>query len=299
MEYNDTNSLLCTHIVQPIRIIETPRDAMQGISSWIPTPMKIEYINSLLKVGFHSLDFGSFVSSEAIPQMSDTKEVIAGIDKEGSNTKMIAIVPNLKGAEHAVKHDIIDYLGYPFSISETFQLRNTKVGVLDSVDRVKSIQELCQRNNKSLIIYISMGFGNPYGDHYDIDLVLEWVERMHALDIEILSLSDTVGIADKDLIAKVFAKVIPQFPKLEIGAHLHTEYDMAFEKIEAAYLNGCTRFDGAIKGFGGCPMAKDDLIGNMPTEKLIEYFGIDKLESGFNHDFFIQSMALASKVFPH
>jgi hydroxymethylglutaryl-CoA lyase len=280
-----------------IKIIECPRDAMQGIHQFIPTQTKINYISQLLKVGFDTIDFGSFVSPKAIPQMADTSEVLAGLDLTQSKSKLLAIIANLKGAEMAVKYPEISYLGFPFSISETFQHRNTNSSILESLKTVVSIQELCLKNNKKLVIYISMGFGNPYGDEWNTEIVEKWVNEMSTIGIEIVSLSDTIGIATPQSISYLFNHLIPVFPKIEFGAHLHTTPNTWKEKIDAAFLNGCKRFDGALKGFGGCPMASDSLTGNMPTENLFDYFKEKKEITNIDDTNFINALHLANQVF--
>ena len=255
-----------------IKIIECPRDAMQGIKQLIPTVQKVQYIQSLLRVGFDTIDFGSFVSPKAIPQMADTAEVLSQLDMSKTTSKLLAIVANLRGAEAACKHLEIDYLGYPFSISENFQMRNTHKTIAQSVIILQDILNLAQKNNKQVVVYISMGFGNPYGDPWDVDIVGEWTGKLAKMGVKILSLSDTVGTSNPKIINYLFLKLIPLYPNIEFGAHLHTTPTTWFEKIDAAHRAGCKRFDGAIQGFGGCPMAKDELIGNMPTEKLLSYF---------------------------
>jgi hydroxymethylglutaryl-CoA lyase len=255
-----------------LKIIECPRDAMQGIQEFIPTKTKVDYLNQLLKVGFHTLDFGSFVSPKAIPQLKDTAEVLAGLDLENTKSKLLAIIANERGAKDAVQHEEIAYLGYPFSISETFQQRNTNASIEESLERVARIQDLALKNNKELVIYISMGFGNPYGDPYHEDIVADWLRQLKAMDIGIFALSDTIGVSEPGIISRLFSTLIPEYPELEIGAHLHTTPETWKEKIEAAYDSGCRRFDGAIAGYGGCPMAADELTGNMPSEKMIAYF---------------------------
>ena len=282
-----------------IKIIECPRDAMQGLHHFIPTQTKIDYINQLLKVGFDTIDFGSFVSPKAIPQMADTKEVLAGLNLAQTNTKLLAIIANLKGAEMAVQYPEIKYLGFPFSISETFQQRNTNSSIAESLETVKAIQQLCISNHKELVVYISMGFGNPYGDDWSTEIVEKRVKEMDQLGIKIISLSDTIGIANPETIAYLFKHLIPTFPNIEFGAHLHTTPNTWQEKIEAAYKNGCKRFDGAMKGFGGCPMATDDLTGNMPTENMFSYFNNLNLETGLNETEFTNSLLLANQVFDH
>jgi hydroxymethylglutaryl-CoA lyase len=280
-----------------MKIIECPRDAMQGFMHFIDTPVKINYLNKLLQVGFDTLDFGSFVSPKAIPQMRDTEQVLAGLQLEATSTKLLAIVANLKGAEAAVQHNSIRYLGFPFSISETFQQRNTNSSIADSVQTVARIQELCVKHNKELVIYISMGFGNPYGDEWSADIAAQWVERMVNLNVNIISLSDTIGIANPDSISYLFSSMIKTFPQVEFGAHLHTQPHNWREKVEAAYAHGCRRFDGAIKGFGGCPMAADELTGNMPTEHVISFMEAAGEQLGFNKQAFDEAMAMSSSVF--
>jgi len=280
-----------------LKIVECPRDAMQGIPEFIPTEVKIDYLNLLLKVGFHTLDFGSFVSPKAIPQLVDTREVLAGLDLSETSTKLLAIVANYRGAQDATKHEAIDYLGYPFSISETFQRRNTNASIEQSIGRVEEIQKLCQKGNKQLVIYLSMGFGNPYGDPYHEDILAKWIEKLVALEIQVFAPSDTIGAAKPDLIKRVYQTLIPEFPELEIGAHLHTTPDSWEEKVEAAYLAGCRRFDGAIAGFGGCPMAADELTGNLPTERMVDYFDKVGEDLALNKDAFEKARSMASKVF--
>ena len=282
-----------------VQIIECPRDAMQGLPDFIPTDVKAAYINQLLRVGFHSIDFGSFVSAKAIPQMRDTVEVLSKLDLSNTDTKLLAIVANERGAAEAVDFKEITYLGYPFSVSETFQLRNTNATITESVERVKGIQELCVKRDKQLVLYISMGFGNPYGDDWNAEVVMEWVEKLSALDIKIFSLSDTVGVSNPESISYLFSRLIPAYPNLEIGAHLHTQPHNWREKIHAAYTNGCQRFDAAMKGFGGCPMAKDDLTGNMATENLVSYFSETNVPLTIDFQQFIRSLSQANDVFPH
>jgi hydroxymethylglutaryl-CoA lyase len=282
-----------------VQLIECPRDAMQGLPDFIPTDVKAAYINQLLRVGFHSIDFGSFVSAKAIPQMRDTVEVLSKLDLSNTDTKLLAIVANERGAAEAVDFEEITYLGYPFSVSETFQLRNTNATISESVLRVEAIQELCIKRNKQLVLYISMGFGNPYGDAWNAEVVMDWVGKLSALDIKIFSLSDTVGVSNPESISYLFSNLIPAYPQLEIGAHLHTQPHNWREKIHAAYTNGCTRFDAAMKGFGGCPMAKDDLTGNMATENLVSYFSEINVPLGIDYQQFIRSLSQANDVFPH
>ncbi len=284
-------------IKMAIKIIECPRDAMQGLHDFIPTATKIEYINQLLKVGFDTIDFGSFVSPKAIPQLVDTAEVLAHLDLANTTSKLLAIVANVKGAEAAVQHPEIKYIGFPFSISETFQQRNTNSSIAQSLETVKTIQALCVKNNKELVLYISMGFGNPYGDVWNTEIVEKWVQEMHALGIKIISLSDTIGIANPDSISYLFKHLIPTFSTIEFGAHLHTTPNTWQEKIDAAYQNGCRRFDGALKGFGGCPMASDKLTGNMPTENMFIRFNELNEQTNINQDAFFNAMLLADKIF--
>ena len=281
-----------------LKIVECPRDAMQGIKTFIPTELKTQYINQLLKVGYDTIDFGSFVSPKAIPQLKDTEQVLDGLDLSNTKSKLLAIVANVRGAEEACKHKQIDYLGFPFSISETFQQRNTNSSIQTSFERVQEIQALCVKHNKKLVLYISMGFGNPYNDPYSVEIVEEWTEKMAQQGIGIISLSDTIGSADKENINYLFSHLIPTFKQIEFGAHLHTAPHNWLEKVETAYNSGCKRFDAAIAGYGGCPMAKDDLVGNMATEQLVNYFSAEQLGSQFNVDEFQESFRLAQRVFP-
>jgi hydroxymethylglutaryl-CoA lyase len=262
--------------MQPIKIIECPRDAMQGIKAFIPTERKVAYIQSLLRVGFDTLDFGSFVSPKAIPQMADTAAVLAQLDLSKTTSKLLAIIANTKGAELASENKEIRYLGFPFSISENFQMRNTHKTIAESIVTLHEILEIADKSNKEVVAYLSMGFGNPYGDPWNVDIVGEWTEKLAGMGVKILSLSDTVGSSTPDVISYLFSNLIPKYPHIEFGAHLHTTPDKWFEKVDAAFKSGCRRFDGAIQGFGGCPMAKDDLTGNMPTEKLLSYFTTQK-----------------------
>ena len=277
-----------------IKLIECPRDAMQGRHDFIPTTTKTAYLQQLLGCGFHTLDFGSFVSPKAIPQMRDTAAVLAGLDLSGTQTELLAIVANRRGAEAALAHPEIAYLGYPFSISETFQLRNTNATLEESLERVTVIQELIERAGKRMVLYVSMGFGNPYGDPWNVEVVEQWVSRLARLGIGIFQLSDTVGVGSPASIAYLFSSLIPRYPELEIGAHLHTTPDSWEEKVVAAAEAGCTRFDGAIRGFGGCPMARDELTGNMPTERLVGYFGE---RSGVDRTRFAAALAASERVF--
>ncbi len=270
---------------------------MQGLHDFIPTDTKAAYINQLLKVGFDTIDFGSFVSPKAIPQMRDTAEVLKKLDLSGTSTRLLSIVANQRGADRAVEFDEITYLGYPFSVSETFQLRNTNATIAESLERVEKMQETCVKHHKTLVVYLSMGFGNPYGDPWNADIVIQWVERLHRLGITIMQLSDTIGVSTVDSIEYLFSQLIPAFPDVEIGAHLHTKTTDAGAKIKAAFQNGCRRFDGALKGFGGCPMARDELVGNMPTEQLIFYFA-GKNEININMEELYEAMEMAEHIFP-
>lgn len=281
---------------KPIKIIECPRDAMQGIKTFIPTEKKIQYIQSLLRVGFDTIDFGSFVSPKAIPQMVDTAEVLDGLDLSKTSSKLLAIIANTRGANDASIHDQIDYLGYPFSISENFQMRNTHKTIAQSVETLSEILEVADNSGKEVVVYISMGFGNPYGDPWNVEIVGEWTEKLSAMGVTILSLSDTIGSSDAETISYLFSNLIPKYPDIEFGAHLHTTPTTWFEKVDAAYNSGCRRFDGAIQGFGGCPMAKDELTGNMPTEKLLSYF-TSKQVNELNAMSFESSYNEASKIF--
>lgn len=280
-----------------LKLIECPRDAMQGLHDFIPTATKIDYINGLLECGFDTIDFGSFVSPKAIPQLKDTAEVLNGLNE--SNSELLAIIANERGANDAVQHDRIKYLGYPFSVSEEFQKRNTNSTIEESFSRVEAIQNLALKNDKEMVLYLSMGFGNPYGEEWHPDIVASWCEKLHTkLDINILALSDTIGAATPKIVNDLFKTLIPEMPNVEFGGHLHTVPEDAKSLVEAAYTAGCRRFDGAIKGFGGCPMATDDLTGNMPTEKMKAWFEENNIETGLNHQKFEESMLKATSVFP-
>lgn len=283
--------------MKSVKFIECPRDAMQGIKSFIPTDEKVKYIQSLLKCGFDTIDFGSFVSPKAIPQMQDTAEVLSMLDLSQTQSKLLAIVANIRGAVDASKFPEIDYLGYPFSISENFQMRNTHKTIAESVEVLKSILEIAHASNKSVVAYLSMGFGNPYGDPWNTDIVGEWTEKLADLGVKILSLSDTVGSSTPDVIEDLFKTLIPKYPTMEFGAHLHTTPDAWYEKVHAATLGGCKRFDGAIQGFGGCPMAKDDLTGNMQTEKMLSYFNSKNIENSIRMTSFESAYNKASDLF--
>ena len=281
-----------------MRLIECPRDAMQGILEFIPANKKAAYINSLLEVGFDTIDFGSFVSPKAIPQMRDTAEVLGKLNLSSTSSKLLAIIANERGAEDAMQFEEIAYLGFPFSISETFQQRNTNSSILESLKRVEDIQNLCTRNKKQLVVYISMAFGNPYGDEWNSEIVIKWAYELAQLGIKTIALADTIGISNPSTISTLFSSVIPKFPNVEIGAHLHTTPGTWEEKIKAAYENGCYRFDSAIKGYGGCPMAKDELVGNMPTENLVSFFKERKVDIGINEKAFEKAMEIALDTFP-
>lgn len=285
--------------MQPInlKLIECPRDAMQGWKNFIPTEKKIEYINSLLKVGFDTIDFGSFVSAKAIPQMADTKEVVSTLESEISDTKLLAIIANLRGAEEASVFDRISYFGFPFSVSETFQQRNTNSSIEESLKRVEEIQNLCINKNKKLVIYISMAFGNPYNDLYDEDIVFNWVEKLVELDIDIISLADTVGVATPEQVYDMTSYLVESLPNTEIGVHLHSTIENWQQKLDAAIKAGSKRFDGALKGIGGCPMANDDLVGNMNTEWMINYFETKNIKTGLHKDALAESLRIAGEIF--
>ena len=283
--------------MEAIKIIECPRDAMQGIKTFIPTARKVTYIQSLLRVGFDTIDFGSFVSPKAIPQMQDTAEVLAQLDLSLTQSKLLAIIANTQGAIAASQHQPIQYLGFPFSISENFQMRNTHKTITESLVTLQEILEIADKSNKEVITYLSMGFGNPYGDPWSMEIVGEWTEKLSNMGVKTLSLSDTVGSSTPDVIQYLFSHLIPKYPKIEFGSHLHTTPDKWFEKIDAAYNAGCRRFDGAIQGFGGCPMAKDVLTGNMPTEKLVSFFTSKKENTNISAMSFESAYNEASKLF--
>ena len=280
-----------------IQVVECPRDAMQGIKSFIPTEKKAEYINMLLKVGFHTIDFGSFVSPKAIPQMRDTAAVLSKLNLDDTSSKLLAIVANSRGAEEASSFGEIQYLGYPFSVSETFQQRNTNRSIEDSLVLVEKMQNLCVSRNKNLVVYLSMAFGNPYGEAWDVDIVAKWSEVLANMGVKILALSDTIGVSSKEIITSLFSQLIPEFQEVTFGAHLHTTYQTWKDKVLAAYRAGCTRFDTAIQGFGGCPMAKDDLTGNMPTEKLLSFLNEQKEDAGLNALAFESALNKSIEVF--
>ena len=283
--------------MQNVKIIECPRDAMQGVRDWIPTKEKAQFIQSLLDCGFDTIDFGSFVSPKAIPQMKDTSELLSLLDLSSTESQLLAIVANIRGAKDAVMFDQINYLGYPFSISENFQMRNTHKTITQSIETLKEILNLADSKNKKVVAYLSMGFGNPYGDPWNIDIVGEWTEKLSNMGVKILSLSDTVGSSTPEIITYLFSELITKYPSIEFGAHLHTTTTKWKEKVSAAYLAGCRRFDGAIQGFGGCPMAKDDLTGNLPTEKILSYFAAEKVNTNVNSISFENAYKEASKIF--
>lgn len=283
--------------MEAIKIIECPRDAMQGIKAFIPTARKVTYIQSLLRVGFDTIDFGSFVSPKDIPQMQDTAEVLEQLDLSQTESKLLAIIANTQGAIAASQYQTIQYLGFPFSISENFQMRNTHKTIAESIITLQEIMEIADKSNKEVVVYLSMGFGNPYGDPWNVEIVGEWTEKLSNMGVKILSLSDTVGSSTPEVIQYLFSHLIPKYPKIEFGAHLHSTPDKWFEKIDAAYNSGCRRFDGAIQGFGGCPMAKDVLTGNMPTEKLVSYFNSKKENTNIRAMSFESAYNEASKIF--
>ena len=270
---------------------------MQGIKTFIPTEKKIRYIQSLLDVGFDTIDFGSFVSPKAIPQMRDTAQVVEALDLSKTDTKLLAIIANMRGVNEAVQYEQIEYLGYPFSLSEIFQMRNTAKTIAQSCDLLQQIMETAHKYNKKVNVYFSMGFGNPYGDPWNEEIVEYWVERVKKMGVRLISLSDTVGTADPESIRRIFSHLIPKYPEIEFGAHLHTHPKTWYEKVDAAYQAGCRRFDSAIKGFGGCPMAKDELVGNLPTEKLLSYFNQNRIPVNINPTAFENAYNEAQRVF--
>jgi len=280
-----------------IQLVECPRDAMQGFENFIPTNLKAEYINTLLKVGFHTIDFGSFVSPKAIPQMRDTAEVLSKLNLEASSSKLLAIVANSRGAEQAASFSEIQYLGYPFSVSEVFQKRNTNRTIEDSLILVDRMQNLVAKQNKELVVYLSMAFGNPYQEDWHPDIIAKYTEILVNMGIRTLALSDTIGVSTKDTISPLFSQLIPEFNEVTFGAHLHTNPKDWKEKVLAAYLSGCSRFDTAIKGLGGCPMAKDELTGNMPTEKMLSFLNEQDEESSINPLAFESAYNKAIEVF--
>lgn len=280
-----------------IKITECPRDAMQGIKQQIPSALKTEYINQLLKVGFETIDFGSFVSPKAIPQMQDTAEVLESLDLSSGNSKLLAIIANARGAQDACAFAEIDYLGFPFSISETFQQRNANSSIQESLIRVDEIQKLCRKNKKKLLVYISMAFGNPYGDSWHADIVIDWCKKLNALGITEIALADTTGSSTPETITQLFTDLIPELKTVNFRAHLHSTREKSSEKINAAYKSGCTNFDVAIHGFGGCPMATDKLTGNIATEDLIDFCDAQKINTGIKLDELKKAYELSWKIF--
>jgi len=280
-----------------ITLVECPRDAMQGWKRHIPTELKVKYLNALLKVGFDVLDFGSFVSPKAIPQMADTKDVLPQLDLSDTRTKLLAIIANTRGAEDGVQYDEVKYLGFPFSISETFQLRNTNKTIAESLKQVEEIQNLCVQKDKELVIYISMGFGNPYGDDYNAEVAIDWVGKLVQLGVKTIAMSDTVGVAQPANIEYIFKSLVPEFKGVNIGAHFHSAPGKWEEKVQAAYDNGCQRFDSALKGIGGCPMAEDELVGNIATENIVDWCSRKNIELKINKEAFTNAMLIASEVF--
>ena len=280
-----------------VKIIECPRDAMQGIHTFIPTELKVAYINKLLKVGFDTIDFGSFVSAKAIPQMADTAKVLEALDLTTRGSKLLAIVANERGAEEASGHSAISYLGFPLSISETFQKKNTNKSIAEALNTLEQIKNICTRSDKKLVTYISMGFGNPYGDPYAVDMVAGFADVLMTLGADVISLADTIGAADSATVESLFRSVSRQFPKAEIGVHLHSTPFTAREKIEAAYRGGCRRFDGALRGFGGCPMAKDELVGNIATENIVSFLDDEGVLTELDRIAFHEAIAFSTKVF--
>jgi hydroxymethylglutaryl-CoA lyase len=281
-----------------MKLIECPRDAMQGIKEFIPTDKKAQYINALLEVGFDTIDFGSFVSPKAIPQMADTAEVLARLDMRKTKSKLLAIVANERGADEAVRYAEISYLGFPLSISETFQKRNTNKSIEEALQELENIHGLCVANNKTLVTYLSMGFGNPYGDPYDVGIVEEFADKLNNLGVKIISLADTTGVSNKEDIHYLFKSLTFRFPDVEFGAHLHSTPQKAIEKIEAAYKAGCRRFDSAMKGFGGCPMANDDLVGNIASEELMKFFKAENIQlPDIDQEKFMKAYTIAGSIF--
>jgi len=280
-----------------ITLVECPRDAMQGWAHHIPTSEKVRYLNALLKVGFDVLDFGSFVSAKAIPQLADTKEVIPQLQLGGTNTKLLAIIANTRGAEEAVQYDEITYLGFPFSISETFQLRNTNKTIAESLKQVEEMQQLCVQHGKQLVIYISMGFGNPYGDPYTAEVAINWVAKLAQLGIKTIAMADTVGVAKPDTIEYIYKNLVPEFKDIHIGAHFHSTPDKWEEKIQTAYDNGCLRFESAMKGIGGCPMAEDELVGNIATENIVSWADRKDIKLNIDRTAFLKAAQMATEIF--
>lgn len=282
-----------------IELVECPRDAMQGWDRMIPTQEKVDYLNALLKVGFDVLDCGSFVSPKAIPQMADTKDVIPQLDLSNSKSKLLTIIANTRGANDAVQYDEVTYLGFPFSISETFQLRNTNKTIAESLAQVEEIQNQCVNHNKELVVYISMGFGNPYGDDYNAEVAIKWVGELAKLGIKTIAMADTVGVAQPDNIKYIYDSLIPEFKDVSIGAHFHSTIDTWEEKIQAAYDSGCVRYDSAMKGIGGCPMAKDNLVGNIATEHIVYWCDKAGIDLNIDQEAFAEALQIAGRVFVH
>lgn len=280
-----------------MKIIECPRDAMQGIEKFIPTEKKIAYINQLLRIGFDTIDFGSFVSPKAIPQLRDTAEVLQKLEMKDTRSKLLAIVANTRGAQQAVEYNQISYIGFPLSISETFQQRNTNKSIGEALNTVADIQELCKKHNKSLVAYISMGFGNPYKDPYDVNIVSQFVDILVTLDVEVISLADTIGVSKPDQITYLFSQLKKQYPETEFGAHLHSNPATALEKIEAAFDAGCNRFDGALMGWGGCPMAEDELVGNLATETILDFLAKRNARPSLNEKELTIALGMADHLF--
>lgn len=280
-----------------VKVIECPRDAMQGIEEFIPTENKARYINALLKVGYDTVDFGSFVSPKAIPQMRDTAQVLKQLQLDETKSKLLSVVANYRGAEDACSFDEISYVGFPFSVSETFQQRNTHKSIDESLHSVEKIQNLVSKSNKELVVYLSMAFGNPYGDKWDVETVMKLAEKVAGLGVKTIALSDTIGVSEKESIQYLFSSLIPEFPEVEFGAHLHSRIETWREKVMASYDAGCRRFDSAIKGLGGCPFAKDDLVGNLPTEKLLSYMTERRIETDLNPLMFESAYNSALRVF--
>lgn len=284
-------------MLAPLQLIECPRDAMQGWKEWIPTEKKIAYINALLKVGFHTIDFGSFVSPKAIPQMADTADVLKGLDLSSTSSKLLAIIANERGAQDAAQYDEINYLGFPFSVSETFQQRNTNSSIEDALVKVENIQQICLQSKKEFVVYLSMGFGNPYEDPWSEEIVFNWANELVKRGIKILSLADTVGAATPEQVGKITKYLIEALPDTTIGVHLHSTAANRIEKLEAAYQAGCRRFDGALKGIGGCPMAKDELVGNMDTEWMIRFFKEKESSLKINDHALEEALRIAGDLF--
>jgi hydroxymethylglutaryl-CoA lyase len=280
-----------------ITLVECPRDAMQGWATFIPTEKKIQYIQSLLEVGFDTIDFGSFVSPKAIPQLADTKEVLQSLDLGKTKSKLLAIIANRRGAEEAVQFDEISYLGFPFSISETFQQLNTNSSIADSLQTIEEIQGLCIQHNKQLVTYISMGFGNPYGDLYTSDIAIEWVNKLASLGIQLFAMSDTVGVSNPTNIQSIFSHLVAAFPTIEFGAHFHSTPNTVQEKLTAALAANCFRFDSAMNGIGGCPMAQNELVGNIPTEELLVFLETNKIQHHLDITAFRRAQQMAKEIF--